>query len=115
MTDVRSPYTVLDLDADRPTSMPRRHRTTMTVSARLPAPVGLAAHEAAAREGGNVNAWLGRIIRRELDGLERLPVDCRLWLVKQAQQCGCPGDPDQALVLVLRHLADRWPHGARLR
>jgi hypothetical protein len=87
----------------------------MTVAARLPAPLARACHEAAKREGSNVNTWLGRIIRRELDSEERLPVDCRLWLVKQARQSGCPGDPDQALVLVLRHLADRWPHGARLR
>lgn len=68
----------------------------------------------AAAERTTRNGYIVRLLTRERDGLP-LPDDCRDWLTRQAAQCGCPGDPDRALVLVIRHLADRWPDGARLR
>jgi hypothetical protein len=105
---------VLDLDAVAPPPPPPshapRHRTLM---AKMPADLVEWARHQAALEHVAVNTWLKRVVQRERDGA--LPEDCVEWLVKQAAQCGTPGDPHGALVEVIRHLAGRWPNGGRLR
>lgn len=103
---------LLDLDAT-PAPHPPRSLRTPVVGIRMDAALAAYVREEAARDRCSVNRWLNRLIRQHRDR-RALPDDCRAWLTVQAGQCGCPGDPDQALVLVLRHLADRWPHGARL-
>lgn len=80
----------------------------------MPAVLAAYIREQAYEDGVTVNAWMNRLIAAHRDG-DRLPADVREWLRIQAANCGCPGDPDRALVLVLRHLMDRWPYGARLR
>ena len=70
--------------------------------------------EQASNEHTTVAGWLQRLVEREQRG-ERWPVDVRDWLARQAAQCGCPGDIDQAIIEVVRHLAARWPNGGRLR
>lgn len=110
-TDRATP--LLDLDGTRPPGPPGglpAVRLTAKVSPSIAAWVDVEA----ARAGLTVNAWLKRLINEARRTDPVLPADCRLWLQEQAAQCGCPGDPDRALVLVLRHLAARWPNGARL-
>lgn len=104
---------VLDLDAVAPPPAPPvpapRYRTLMFKG---PADLVEWARSQAELERVAVNTWLRRLVERERDGA--LPEDCRAWLVRQAAQCGIPGDPAGALVEVLRHLAVRWPDGGRL-
>lgn len=101
----------LDLDAVDPPRLPSSVRYPV-VSVRMPAHLKAWATDQALIEHTTVNAWIVRLIARSRT--DQLPADVREWLVCQAAQCGLPGDPDAALVVVLRHLADRWPAGARL-
>lgn len=43
------------------------------------------------------------------------PEDVTRWLTSQAANNGTPGDTTAAVIALVRHLAIRWPHGARLR
>jgi hypothetical protein len=104
---------VLDLDATRPRMLPPSASRSIVVSARVPAHVAAWVHEQARKERRNPSQYLTALILQARD--DGLPPDCRDWLTRQAAQCGVPGQPDQALVMILRHLADRWPDGARLR
>lgn len=108
-----SSLVTLDLDGELPPGPPAMR--SEVVSARVPADLAAFVRECAADERTTPAEWLRRlIVQRRSDG-PALPADVRSWLVVQAAQCGCPGDADRALVMVLRHLADRWPDGARLR
>lgn len=101
---------VLDLDATPPPRVPPHRRGTITLRVR---PSLLAwIRNQAATEGVTINAWIGHTVER---AREELPSDVREWLAAQAAQCGCPRDLDQALILTVRHLAKRWPHGGRLK
>lgn len=103
---------VLDLDAVRPPPLPKNIRWPV-VSVRMDATLLAFCREQAYVESTSVNAWIVRAIRKARDA--QLPADVRDWLTVQAAQCGTPGDLDAALITVIRHLADRWPEGARLR
>ncbi len=107
------PADVLDLDGTEPPYLPHGSVRTRVVGTRLPPHIAAWVQEQARLRRTTAAAWIAALIVRERDG--GLPEDCREWLTRQAAQCGVPGDPDAALVLVLRHLADRWPNGARLR
>lgn len=102
---------VLDLDASHP---PKRPRSTNEPVLHLRVPAHLAQHVRRRMEqhGVNMNRYLIGLVERDINGW---PDDVREWLVRQAGQCGVPGDPEAALVAVVRHLAARWPNGARLR
>lgn len=102
---------VLDLDGTAPPPRPWKYRFPV-VGIRMPQHLAAFLREQAYVEGCSVNAWVVRLIERARS--QGLPADCRDWLITQAAQCGHPGDPDAALITVLRHLADRWPDGARL-
>lgn len=104
--------TILDLDGVEPPRIRERSLAPVVLGVKMPAHLAAWVRERVFTEQTTINAFLLGLVERERDGL---PPDCRAWLTAQAAQCGCPGDPDQALVLVLRHLADRWPRGARLR
>lgn len=104
---------VLDLDAEAPTRITKTMKGGPIVSVRMPPSLAAYVREQAYIEHTNMNAYIVRLIRRDRDG-DRLPADVRDWLTMQAAQCGCPGDIERALLVVLRHLADRWPTGARL-
>ena len=104
---------VLDLDGTEPPWLPAGSVRTRTLATRVPPHVAAWVQEEARLRRTTPAQLIARLIMRERDG--GLPDDCREWLTRQAAQCGVPGDPDAALVLVLRHLADRWPNGARLR
>lgn len=103
---------VLDLDAEPPLPTPKSLRWPV-VGTRMPAHRHAWLRERAAADGITVNALVNRVLAEAQQG--GWPADVREWLLMQAGQCGCPGDPEQALVAVIRHLADRWPYGARLR
>lgn len=102
---------VLDLDAHRPPDAPPIRSRLITV--RLPAHV---------RSWVDVRAEVlgvppGTVVRRLVEdaaGGEGWPADVEDWLLCQAAQCDMPGDPDGAMIEVVRHLARRWPAGARL-
>lgn len=108
-----SPGDVLDLDAVDPPPTPASVKWP-TISVRISSHLAAFVREQAAIDGCSVNSWMVRRVQAARDG-ELLPADVRRWLTIQAAQCGHPGDPDAALVAVLRHLMDRWPHGARLQ
>jgi hypothetical protein len=107
---------VLDLDAVAPPLHPHARGLrvrSVNISLRVPAALAAWIREQAYLERTTMNGWIVNLVRAKRD--DQLPADVRDWLVTQAAQCGCPGEPDRALVLVLRHLADHWPHGGRLR
>lgn len=104
---------ILDLDGTEPPWLPSGSVRTRTVSTRLPPHVAAWLDEQARLRRTTTAGYLAQLVRRDRD--HGLPSDCREWLTRQAAQCGCPGDVDQALIIVLRHLADRWPNGARLQ
>lgn len=101
----------LDLDADLPPVRPKSFRWPV-IGIRIPAHLKAYLEQRVFQDGTTINHYVRTLIEADRHGL---PADCREWLVKQAAQCGVPGRPEEALVLVLRHLADRWPDGARLR
>lgn len=103
---------VLDLDATVPPRQPKSMRWPV-IGVKMDAALAAFVREQAHVERTTGSSYIRRLIRQARDG--QLPADCRDWLTRQAAQCGCPGDPDAALVAVIRHLADRWPDGARLR
>lgn len=103
----------LDLDATAPPGPPPVRREVISV--KLMPHMAVWARQRAAAEGMTMNGYIVQLMQRERDAEDLLPKDCRDWLKRQAVQCGCKGDPARALVLVIRHLADRWPDGARLR
>ena len=105
---------VLDLDAVPPPSAPY-HRPNPALAFRCSPLLAAFVRESAAAEGMTPSAWLERLVRRERDGGAWLPADVLDWLTIQSAQCAIPGDTEQTAIVVLRHLADRWPHGARLR
>lgn len=105
---------VLDLDATEPRILPRGTARSKVLGVRVPAHLAAWVTTQAERERTTPSQYVATLIRRERDG-QLLPDDVRVWLTRQAAQCGCPGDPEAALLIVLRHLADRWPNGARLR
>lgn len=106
------PTDLIDLDADHPPLPPVKLRRGV-VSVRMPPALQAWITEQARVEHITFNAWIVTCLARARD--ESMPVDVRDWLAAQAAQCGCPGDIDQALTLVVRHLSMRWPHGGRLR
>lgn len=105
---------VLDLDATEPRILPRGTARTKVLGVRVPTHLAAWVTTQAERDRTTPSGYVAALIRRDRDG-DRLPDDVKVWLTRQAAQCGVPGDPDAALVIVLRHLADRWPNGARLR
>lgn len=104
---------VLDLDADPPPHVPRALRWP-SFTVRVSNPLAAFIREQAALDNVTVNTWMVRVLEDRRRRRER-PADVRDWLLRQAAQCGAPGDPEAALVAVVRHLAERWPDGARLR
>lgn len=110
--DCRCHCHIVDLDADPPPRSPQMIRRGH-VSVRMPPSLLAWIVEQARVERATVNGWIVAALARARD--ESLPVDVRDWLAAQAAQCGCPGDLDKALTLTVRHLAERWPHGGRLR
>lgn len=111
--DRASSLVTLDLDGEHPPGPPAMRSEVL--STRVPANLAAFVRESAAGESVTPAVWLHRLIAQRRSDGPQLPADVRSWLTVQAAQCGCPGDPDRALVMVLRHLADRWPDGARLR
>lgn len=103
---------VLDLDGDPPPPTLKSVRWPVK-NVRMPSHLLAWLRERAWQDGVTTNALIVRLCEAERDG--GLPADVREWLRVQAANCGVPGDPDAALVIVLRHLMDRWPYGARLR
>ena len=59
--------------------------------------------------GVSVSDLLRDLIAREVG----MPPDVTGWLRAQARQCDVDTETE-ALVLVVRHLARRWPNGCRL-
>lgn len=59
-------------------------------------------------------AIIRRILQRARADGHGWPNDVRLWLLSQAANNDTPGDTDAAVIALVRHLAIRWPHGARL-
>lgn len=104
---------MLDLDGVGPPDAPPVRREVISV--KLAPHLAVWVRERASAERTTMNGYIVALLRRERDGEARLPADCRAWLDRQAVQCDLKGDPDAALVAVIRHLADRWPDGARLR
>jgi hypothetical protein len=108
-----APTTVLELDATPAPGPPGRGGHWGVLATRLPNNLRSWVLRQADIDGQTPSGWMRaqlEAIRRE----EHLPADVREWLVVQAVQCGCPGDPTEALVRLVRHLADRYPNGARL-
>lgn len=103
---------VLNVDATQPPRPPKSMRWPV-VGVRMDASLAKFVREQAVVENCTINAWMVRLVKRAREG--QLPADVRDWLTVQAAQCGHPGDPDRALIEVIRHLADLWPLGARLR
>lgn len=101
----------LDLDAYPPPPVPGEH--TKMLGVRVPRDMAVWVEDQVARQGTTVNAWLKALLYDTRRG-EWLPADVVDWLAQQAMQCNCPGDIQQTIILVVRHLAERWPHGARL-
>lgn len=103
---------VLDLDASAPPDRPLYIGSTM-IGTRIEKPLAAWVRSQAEIAHTTVGGWLRDLIERERSS-EGLPLDVREWLLKQAAQCGCPGDSEQALIEVVRHLARKWPNGGRL-
>jgi hypothetical protein len=103
----------LDLDGRHPPFLPSRNQRQVVISTKLPAHLAAWLRERARLDRTTPADYVRTLIVHARDGA--MPADCRDWLVRQAAQCGIPGRPDDALVAVIRHLADRWPNGARLR
>lgn len=82
------------------------------VTARVPAHLAAFIRRRAGERSSTINAYLNSLIVEDRD--RGLPADCTVWLSKMAASAGTPGDINGALIAVLRHLADRWPDGARL-
>lgn len=101
----------LDLDAS-PVPYPSRI-LTVVLSAKVPRPVAGWVAEEARRAGMTPSRWLLQLVEQAQH--DRWPVDVQRWLLAQGQQCGCPGDVNATVIEVVRHLATRWPDGARLR
>lgn len=102
---------VLDLDGVQPPGVPRR--SSVMLGFRVPPSVAAWVRDQADKDRIAPAAFLQRIVEQSMN-TERFPADVRAWLIVQAAQCGCVGDPEAALVAVVRHLAALWPQGARL-
>lgn len=105
-------WSPLDLDADPPPPFLPGVRWLIQ-SIRFPATLAAWIRETAFREGKTFNGVVVDRLTRSRDTSR--PADVDEWLLRQAAQCGCPGDTEQALVKVVRHLSARWPDGGRLR
>lgn len=103
---------VLDLDATHPPSA-WGHQRRVVMSTKLPTHLALFVEHRALQEGVTPSRWIRRLIEHEQR--DDLPRDVTEWLLVQAAQCGAPGDPQAGLIAVVRHLAQRWPDGGRLR
>lgn len=101
----------LDLDGVHPPRSARR--SSIMLGFRANPATAAWVREQADAEQVTTAGWLQLLVERTQRG-ERLPADVRDWLARQAAQCGSPGDLDRALTEVVRHLAARWPDGARL-
>lgn len=104
---------VLDLDADRAPDPPGAMSHWTVIAVRVPRPLRSWVMRQAELDGMTPSSWM----RHQLQAMrneQHLPGDVREWLAIQAVQAGCPGDPTEALVRLVRHLADRYPNGARL-
>lgn len=106
---------LLELDADRAPEPPPSLRNSLVLGVRLPRHQAVWVKEQALLDRTTVNGYLTRLVRDAYHHGEWLPRDVREWLTIQASQMGCPGEPEAALVGIIRHLADRYPNGARLR
>lgn len=105
----------LDLDADPAPGVPLSatwNRSSVVVPARIPRPLALWMRRQATYDGLSVSSWLQRLVRREMER-PRWPADVEDWLTAQAVQMGC--EPDEVVPALVRHLAERYPDGARLR
>lgn len=106
---------VLDLDADEPPTW-RRSRSSVTISVRIPTLLASYVRGRVEPDGQTINGYLLGLIEADRDREGGgWPGDVNEWLLRQAAQCGCPGDSRTAVIEVVRHLADRWPDGGRLR
>jgi hypothetical protein len=85
---------------------------TVTVAFRCSPSLAAWLNDVADRDHTQPSTVVRRLIEQARD--ERWPADVTHWLTAQAACIGQPGDPDAALIAVVRHLARRWPHGARL-
>ena len=103
---------ILDLDGTAPPPLPKSVRWPV-VGVRMPSHLKRWAEDRARADNCSLNAFLVRTLTAARD-TPAMPADVRDWLTIQAAQCGVPGDPDAALAIVVRHLAGRWPDGARL-
>ena len=105
---------VLDLKASLPPDPPAHAATLSVLPLRVGPGLRVWLHEQADLHHSSVSEVVRGILTRAQQGEHRYPADVVDWLTRQAAQSGCPGDVEQAVVLVVRHLARRWPNGGRL-
>lgn len=103
----------LELDGEPAPAAPFQGRRQV-IATKVPGHLYAYVREQAYTDHTTINAWMKRLIEQHRDGA-RYPADVRDWLCRQGAQIGCPGDPDTALVAVVRHLADRYPNGVRIK
>jgi hypothetical protein len=106
----------LDLDANRVPEPPPFNggRTSTSVSVRVPHHMEWWLREAAANHNLSVNAYLLMLLAKARGG-DSIPADCWAWLSMEAKLHDDFDGPLDALVAIIRHLADRYPYGAELR
>jgi hypothetical protein len=102
---------MLDLDGTPPPARP--HTRSHVMAFRAPADLAAWIRDEAERDHVSHGTVIRHIIC-EARQQGRWPDDVHRWLLAQAACLGTPGDLDNALISVVRHLAVRWPHGARL-
>lgn len=103
---------VMDLDGTHPPFRPVYRSVTMAF--RCPPDLAEWVRVEAERDGVEPSVFLRRLVTRSRDEGGPWPADVRYWLRIQASQCDTPGDLDNAVIEVVRHLARRWPTGCRL-
>lgn len=102
----------LNLTGTKPRYEPNPTRS-LTITARLPVRAHAWLRDQAERDNTTPSMLIRRIVDQAMQR-GRWPADVQDWLVVQAAQCGVVGDPDGAVIAVVRHLAERWPDGCRL-
>lgn len=101
---------MLDLDGSHPPTPPS-HATEL-ITLRLPVDLAAWVRDTAHVENTTPVHVLRSIVAAARG--DRWPPDVQRWLAAQAACTGAPGDIDHAVITVVRHLAARWPNGARL-
>lgn len=102
---------MLDLDGTPPPVRPHTRGVVLTV--RVHPELAAWVHDTATIHRTNTAHVMRQALEQARDG-GRWPPDVQRWLAAQAACLGTPGDPEGALVQVVRHLATRWPNGSRL-